>query len=96
MRTDAATLPTGLVLRVRRLIEEGRLPVDPANQIDACYGGGAACCLCDQPIAPTQVEYDYSDSRTAKSLSFHFPCYAIWQRECKLRAADSEWAKWAD
>jgi hypothetical protein len=96
MPTDATTVPTGLLLRVRRLIEDGRLPADLDSQIDASYGEGGVCSLCDQPIARTQVEYDCSDARTAKNLSFHFPCYAIWQRECKLRVADSGWAKWAD
>jgi hypothetical protein len=73
MPTDATTVPTGLVLRVQRLIEDGRLPGQSDHRIDACYGEGRVCSLCGQPIAGTQVEYDCFDARTARDLSFHFP-----------------------
>lgn len=96
MPSHATPVPSGLLLRVRRLIEDGRLPTESDSRIDACYGEGGTCSLCDQPITSTQVKYDCFDARTAKDLSFHFSCYTIWQCECKVRVADSAWAKWAD
>jgi len=86
MPTDATTVQDGLRLRVRRLIDNGRLPRESYIQIDACYGDGNVCSVCDQPITRYQVEYDSFDLSTAKSLSFHLPCYAVWQLECKLRS----------
>ena len=90
MPTDAAMLQSELRLRVQRRIEDGCLPAEPDNQVDASYGEGDTCSVCDQPITRYQVEYHSVDLRTIKYLSFHLPCYAIWKRECERRVADSK------
>lgn len=74
-----------LRLRVRQLIDNGRLPVVTPKRILAGYGAGDACAVCDQPITDTQVEYDVEDAVQDGRLIFHMRCHAIWQLECALR-----------
>ena len=67
---------------VRRRIEAGRLPLMRPDQIDAGYGRSKLCCVCDDPIDPTKIEYDVTGPDRLRALVFHFACYVIWQREC--------------
>jgi hypothetical protein len=71
--------------RVIRRMEDGRLPLTLPTRINAGYGSGARCDLCDQPIAAHKVEYEIADARSGKRLYFHVACHSIWQRECQLR-----------
>lgn len=87
MSTDATTAHIELDVRVRSLIEDGHLPAELDNQINAGYGDGNVCSVCDQAITRYQVEYGCSDVRTMTSLCFHLRCYRIWQRECKRRVS---------
>jgi len=70
--------------RALQRIEDGRLPLVLSTRIDAGYGTGVQCYLCDQPIAADKIEYDITD-HNGKLLHFHFACHLAWQRECALR-----------
>jgi len=74
--------------RVLQRIENGRLPLMLSTRIDAGYGAGDRCDLCDQPIAADKVEYDVTDPDSGKRLYFHIACHFAWQRECALRLRD--------
>jgi hypothetical protein len=89
-------MPTEPVLPERELhshtlerIADGRLPLALSTHIDAGYGAGILCDLCDQPIAAEKIEYDVIDSRNGKTLRFHIACHFTWQRECARRLKDS-------
>ncbi|HYX73235.1 MAG TPA: hypothetical protein VE819_00945 [Steroidobacteraceae bacterium] len=69
-------------------IETGRLPLVLSTHIDASYGTGALCALCDQPIATDKIEYDVTDPGSGELLRFHFACHSAWQRECATRLRD--------
>jgi hypothetical protein len=91
-----AHMPTEPVLpeselrdRVLQRIEEGRLPILLSTSIEAGYGQGRECDLCDQPIAADKVEYDVTVSGDGRRLHFHFACHAAWQRECAPRLKNS-------
>lgn len=64
-------------------IADGRLPVIFTHSMQAGYGSGATCCLCERPIGPQHIEYEVTDDRDGRQLSFHFACHAIWQLECR-------------
>ena len=74
-----------LRVRVIQRVEDGRLPLVLSTQIDAGYGTGVQCDLCDQPIAADKIEYSVTDSRTGKRLYFHVACHSMWQHECARR-----------
>jgi hypothetical protein len=88
-------MPTEPVLPMKELharalkrIADGRLPLALSTHIDAGYGAGVQCDLCDQPIAADKIEYDVADRSTGKSLHFHLACHMAWQRECAQRLTD--------
>ena len=82
MPTESQLRDAALPVRVRNLIEDGRLPVMVPKNISAGYGSDRVCAACDQPITSTQVEYDIQDERTGERLSFHLGCHVLWQIEC--------------
>jgi hypothetical protein len=91
----SAGMPTELVLPMNELhtralkrIADGRLPLALSTGIDAGYGAGVQCDLCDQPIAADKAEYDVTDHGSGKSLHFHRACHLAWQRECAQRLTD--------
>ena len=92
MPNEPTLLENELRLRVQRRIDGGRLPVALVSRNDGSYGTGRVCCVCDQPITCEIVDYDVVDSpkTTCVSLSFHFSCYVIWQRECAHRIANTK------
>ncbi len=64
----------------RRLIEEGRLPKDPALRV---YGGpsaGTTCGLCGQPIGAGAPEIEI-ETHEPGGVLLHPDCYAIWLAE---------------
>ena len=92
---DSSQMPTQPVLpeselraRVLQRIGDARLPLALPTRIDAGYGEGVRCDLCDQPITSDKIEYDVTDPRSAKRLHLHFACHSAWQRECALRLGD--------
>jgi hypothetical protein len=64
-------------------IVDGRLPVMLPPTLNAGWGSGAVCRLCEQPVQPGHVEYAVTDARDGHELPFHFLCYAAWQFECR-------------
>jgi hypothetical protein len=85
MPTEPVLPENELRSRVLLRLEDGRLPLMLATRIDAGYGAGAQCVICDLPIAADKIEYDVTDFRTSKRLHFHIACHLAWQRECGLR-----------
>lgn len=83
MPTESQLRDEALRLRVRKLIEVGRLPVTVPQQIYAGYGSNRTCAACDKPITNTQVEYDVNDERSGEPLNFHMGCHVLWQIECQ-------------
>ena len=73
-----------LIQRARERINAGRLPETMPSLISAGYGAGAAvCALCDVEILSDHAMYKVDDPRGLdEALTFHFPCYVIWQCEC--------------
>ena len=88
MPTEPVLSETELRSRVLQRMEDGRLPLILSTRIDAGYGAGDRCDLCDQLIAADKVEYDVSDPDSGKRLYFHIACHFAWQRECALRLRD--------
>jgi len=68
MPEDSVLPERELRARLIRRMEDGRLPVALPTRINAGYGSGAQCDLCDQPIAAHQVEYEINDARAAKVI----------------------------
>ena len=97
MPTEAMVLEDELRLHVQRRIDDGRLPVALVSRIDS-HGTERVCCVCDQPIACENVDFDIVDfaETTCLTLSFHSSCYFIWQRECAQRVANTKRAKLRD
>ena len=90
MPTEPVLNARELVFRVLQRIEDGRLPLMLSARIDAGYGAGDRCDLCDQPIAADKVEYDVTDPDSGKRLRFHIGCHFAWQRECATRLRDRQ------
>lgn len=88
MPTEPVLPESELRGRVMQLIADGRLPLALSTHIDAGYGSGVRCVLCEQPIAAAKIEYDVTDPATGKRLHFHLACHLAWQRECALRLRD--------
>ena len=88
MPTEPVLSETELRSRVLQRMEDGRLPLILSTRIDAGYGAGDRCDLCDQPIVADKVEYDVTDPDSGKRLYFHIACHFAWQRECALRLRD--------
>ena len=86
MPTEAQLRDAVLRDRIRRWIDEGRLPVLLPDRICAGYGSGSKCPACEQPITSNQIEYDVDyPSNGTPSLSLHLGCYVLWQIECVNR-----------
>jgi len=89
MPHEPVLLESELRFRVLQRLEDGRLPLMLSTRIDAGYGTGALCDVCDVPIGTDKVEYDEADTRNGRPLHFHYACHSAWQRECALRLKDS-------
>ena len=80
-------IPESQFQELRKLAAElmllHRLPATIVSKtILAGYGDGSACCLCGQPITPTQVEYELTDdTSTGDGTRLHMWCHAAWQME---------------
>lgn len=68
---------------VRRLIDEGELPVVQLEAIGAGYGSSHSCPICLEDISESQVEYEVSPCEGLRF--FHMHCFAVWQLECERR-----------
>jgi len=89
MPTESQLRDHDLRVRIRRLIEQGVLPVMVPKQIAGGYGSGDLCVACEKPITGTQVEYEIEDFRNGRSLRFHLGCHVVWQIECARASTTS-------
>ena len=86
MPTEAQLRDVTLHAHIRRLIDEGRLPVVLPGKTRAGAGSGSKCDACDQPVTATQIEYDVRQpGESVAQLSLHLECYVLWQIECVRR-----------
>ncbi len=78
--------------RINAMLSGGQLPPRAANSINAAYGNGRRCDICDESTAPAEVTYELhvSAAGEARSIFLHFACYDLWERERAVgRAADA-------
>lgn len=67
------------------------LPAAAPKSIWAGQGTGEPCALCDQPVARTETEYEFTvpaGEGTGSIIRFHLRCHALWQLEV-ARLAES-------
>jgi len=84
--TESHLRDAELHARIRRLLDEGRLPLVLPNKISVGYGSGSKCHGCDRPVAIAQVEYTVEDHGDGTlQLKLHLGCYVLWQVECVKR-----------
>jgi hypothetical protein len=76
--------------RVRRRIEDGRLPDLVVDELYAGFGRNQACSACGNAITPQQVEYELADSRNENPIVLHLHCHKLWQVECGARSEAGE------
>ena len=69
---------------VRDKIEAGTLPLDRPTKLWAGHGSGKPCASCEQPIPPSQVEYEpqYDES---PPIRLHVGCHGLWEAERRRR-----------
>jgi hypothetical protein len=70
--------------RARDRIRDGRLPGEIPSRCWGGHGSNAPCSLCDEVIAPGEVEYEIEsvEGGLHRIHRFHFLCHAAWQLEC--------------
>jgi hypothetical protein len=85
-------MPTGsslsndqLLALARARLADGQLPVVISTRVDAGYGVGHACTLCNQLITRAHTEYDVRPEPAGSVLVFHLRCHQAWQLECIRR-----------
>jgi hypothetical protein len=69
--------------RVRRLLADRVLPCDQERAWAGPGGQGTHCVACDEPIAPTEIEFEVELVSPGPVLRLHRVCYAIWREECE-------------
>jgi hypothetical protein len=72
--------------QARGVLWSRRLPRREPDRMRCCAGVGAACIICEKPIASDQVGYEVQfayDGATPGLDKFHLhvPCFAAWQFE---------------
>jgi hypothetical protein len=72
--------PIDLRRRIRSLIDSGILPALLDRRSWVGQGHGEPCLLCDQPITPTQWEYEV-DLPPLGEVRSHALCFRIWFEE---------------
>jgi hypothetical protein len=83
----AAVMPTDPDLvraRVRLLLQEADAPARlwrlATGNVDAGWGTGRLCVICDEVIASNQVEYEVRSPSNAVVI-IHYSCYVVWRDE---------------
>jgi hypothetical protein len=69
-----------LSLLTRTKIQAGKLPITDPVKVWAGQGGGTPCDVCDQPVMPTDTEYE-TEMSGARSFRFHSRCLGVWHQE---------------
>jgi hypothetical protein len=70
-------------VRVRQMLETGRLPCDEPGKVWAGRGVGTHCAACGEPIATSDIEFEV-DLVSGASLRLHRTCHEIWREECDM------------
>jgi hypothetical protein len=65
---------------VREKLNAGILPLDDPVRTWAGFGSGKQCSVCEQPIQPSQTEYELRYD-TRAPLRFHVVCHGRWDGE---------------
>jgi hypothetical protein len=65
-------------------MERDALPVMLVTALQAGYGSGQRCAVCDYFIAQSQVEYEVAIPQSG-TVALHLTCFALWQLECADR-----------
>jgi hypothetical protein len=71
-----------LRLRVRQLLESGKVPCDEPDKTWAGRGTGTHCAVCGEPITPAEVEFE-AELPTGITLRLHRLCHEVWREECE-------------
>jgi hypothetical protein len=69
--------PSDAPLKIRERLDRGTLPHEPPGKMYAGHGENQLCDGCDEPIGPSQVQYEFdADGRT---IRFHLGCAGLWE-----------------
>jgi hypothetical protein len=69
-----------LIAIVREKLAAGALPDDAPTRMWVGYGTLRPCTVCDEPIAPAEIEYEF-DTAKGQTVRCHRKCLEIWQEE---------------
>jgi hypothetical protein len=80
-------VPTLVAEMIRKKLDAGTLPLDAPIKLWARFGRGDLSAVCEQPIRPSEPEYEpeYQDGRPV--VRFHAGCHATWDVERQRRNA---------
>ena len=74
-----------LHVRAKERIRSGELPMYGPSRRFAGKGSTARCSLCDEPILPSEIEYELefvgAEPSDRTVIWFHSQCEAIWDEE---------------
>jgi hypothetical protein len=75
------SVPKTLDAVVREKLRAGRLPREQPLKFWTSIGSGKPCAACDEPILPSQTQYEgqYYDDRAP--LFLHVRCHQLWDAE---------------
>jgi hypothetical protein len=69
--------------KIRERLDQGLLPREGSKTMFAGHGTKLPCAGCDEPILPSQVEYEFDvDGRIVR---FHLGCAGVWEAERRQR-----------
>jgi hypothetical protein len=69
-----------LLLLTRTKLQAGKLPITSAVKVWGGQGNGSPCDVCEQPILPTDIEYE-TEMSGARTYRFHSRCLGLWHEE---------------
>ena len=77
-----------LRLIVREKLADGRLPAAGTPRTWGGAGNGNRCDLCEEIIRKTQMMIEGASTDDAQpDLTFHVPCFYLWETERRLSAS---------
>lgn len=82
---EVPSLQMALVTRAIDMVRNGQLPHEASAHLLAGPGQRNRCALCDEAIAPSDVEYEVTSAPAdgaPRSFCFHIPCYHTWKQAC--------------
>ena len=66
---------------VRQKLAAGTLPLEFPAKMWVGKGNGGRCDVCEEPIAPTEIEYEPDFANPTTRLKFHQACLKLWNQE---------------